>query len=51
MSIEEALEMKNAGASALYIRHEVWQGSGELKGEEFFRRLRDKLSGDQDFLI
>ena len=51
MSIEEALDIKMAGASALYVRHEVWQGSGELKGEDFIRRLRDELSSNQDFLI
>lgn len=46
MSIEEALEMKLAGANALYIRHEVWQGSkpGELQDEAFLDKLRDVLS-------
>lgn len=43
MSVEDALEMKMAGASALYLRHEVWQGlaCGEFQGEAFLKRLRD----------
>lgn len=46
MSMEEALEMQVAGANALYLRHDVWQGStqGELRGEAFLKKLRDTLS-------
>lgn len=46
MSVEEASEMKLAGASALYLRHEVWQGSkaGELRDEAFLAKLCDVLS-------
>ncbi|KAI5058540.1 hypothetical protein GOP47_0026710 [Adiantum capillus-veneris] len=34
MSMEEALELKLAGASALYLRHDVWQGSRNGEGLE-----------------
>lgn len=47
---EEALEMKVAGADAVYLRHEFFQGliSKELKGQDeaFLKRLRDILSND-----
>eukprot|EP00250_Pteridium_aquilinum_P021106 c25026_g2_i1 orf=66-938(+) len=46
MSVEEALEMKLAGVNALYLRHEVWQGSnsGQLRDEAFLEKLRDVLA-------
>ncbi|MCO5580840.1 hypothetical protein L7F22_034713 [Adiantum nelumboides] len=46
MSMEEALELKLAGASALYLRHDVWQDSrhGHICGEAFLKKLRDILA-------
>lgn len=47
-SIEEARAMKIAGADAVYIRHEVFQGpkAREQNPQLFIEGLREALSGD-----